>query len=169
MATGQTLFTLTEFMGSPPTTLGAVQVLRVGGSTPAESYYVWSFTNTAIRYLDFVYRMPQNYAGGGISCRINWGAATATSGNCVWEIALRRMADDAEDIDTSQTYDYNSVTDAAPSAAGEFTDAVITFTNGTDMDSVVAGDTFILRIRRQTTGNSLSDNAQLKLIEIRET
>ena len=115
--------------------------------------------------------MPQHYAGGGVSCRIWWGAATATTADTVWTMAFRAIEDDADDIDASHTYDFNTVTDTAPSASGEFTAAVITFTNGAAMDNVGAGDLFLLRITRNADdgADSMSGDAQLMAVEIRET
>ena len=71
--------------------------------------------------------------------------------NVVWDAAFRAIEDDAEDIDAAHTYDFNMVTDTATNLSGEYTAAVITFTDGADADSAGTGDPFILRIRRNAT------------------
>src|SRR5687768_11338042 len=105
---------------------------RAGGSSPFEAYDVWLAKDNIKAYVDVLARLSEDYAGGGLTLTIPWSAAVNT-GNARWGAAVRRIADDAEDTDTSHTYDYNSVDDAAPSAIGEVAYATITFTNGADM------------------------------------
>lgn len=171
MATGDTLLLFDAGDGQPPATTAASLDRRAGGSTPAEHFLVWDFDAAADEFLDFRGIMPQHYDGGGLTCRIWWGASTATTGNVIWDMAFRSIEDDAEDIDAAHTYTVNSVTDAAPSASGEYTAAVITFTDGADMDSVGAGDPFVLRISRDANNASdtMAGDAELVAIEIRET
>ena len=117
--------------------------------------------------------MPANYATGGITLTVVWGADTATTGNVIWGAAFRDMPDDAEDIDTTAfSYDYNaSAAVAAPSAVGENSYDNITFTNGADMDSVVAGNAFILRIRRDAAnaGDTMAGDSGLISLLMKET
>lgn len=171
MASGNTLAIMFAGQGVPTVTLGAGLIRRVSASTPNAQVILFAFDASTAEYVDFMGLLPQHYAGGGLTVRIVWGATTATTGNTVWRIGFRAIEDDAEDIDTSHTYDYNSATDAAPSASGEYTAAVITFTSGADMDNVDAGDPFIMRIGRDAANGSdtMSGDAELMMIEIRET
>lgn len=171
MASGDTLAVFNATSGIPTATAGATIGRRSGGSTPAEQFYILEFDAASDENVDFRGVMPQHYGDGGLTCRIVWGAATATTGNVVWNLAFRSIEDDAEDIDSSHTYTANAVTDAAPSAAGEYTAAVITFTDGADMDNVDAGDPFILRLTRNADNGSdtMAGDAQVVSIEIRET
>lgn len=172
MASGDTLLEFPVIQGTPTATLAATFEPRTGGSTPAESFYVADFDAATDEYLDFHgLIMPQHYSGGGVTVRLIWGASSATSNNCIWRAAFRSIEDDAEDVDGAHSYDFNSVTDAAPSASGEFTAAAITFTDGADMDNVGAGDVFTLRVTRDADNGSdnMTGDAELKAIEIRET
>src|SRR5690606_7875263 len=101
-------------------------------------------------YVDWRCVMPQHYAGGGLTLTICSGAGT-TTGGVRWEAAIRRINDDAEDLDTTaHTYDFNGVSvTTLPSAVGEVSYDDVTFTDGEDMDSVAAGEQFILRVRRK--------------------
>jgi hypothetical protein len=122
--------------------------------------------------MNFSGTMPPNYTGGGVTLHIKHGAADVASDVVEWQAAFRRIADDAEDIETSQTYDFNIVVATVPSAVGEVAYDVITFTSGSDMDNVVAGDRFGLRVTRDTTPSSGTDatgDAYLHSIEIKET
>lgn len=170
MASGQVVALI--YQVTPPATLYATPSRRAGGSTPSENVPVWLFDGTTqIEYLDFYGQMTGAYAGGGITVQIKWSAIAATSGSVRWEGAFRRVADDAEDLDTSQTYDYNGVTATTATVAGEVDYTTITFTNGADMDSVTAGDMFIFRLRRvyNDAGDNIGDDVQLHYIVIQET
>ena len=81
------------------------------------------------------------------------------------------MADDAEDIDTSQTYDYNDVNDTAASASGELSYPTITFTNVADMDSWADGEIAIVRVRRNAShaNDTMTGDAELWALLGRET
>lgn len=155
-----------------PASSYATHDTRSGGSTPNEIIPVLDFDASSIEYADFLLRLPSNYAGGGLTLSLEWMATSATSNAVVWGAAIRRIQDDAEDLDTSQTYDFNDATaDTAPSASGETSKASITFTDGADMDSLAAGESFILRIRRNATSGSdnMTGDAELVNITITET
>lgn len=168
MASGQVVGHILEVM--PPGASAAVRSRRVGGSTPAESFLVYNFPDAATAYLDLKV-MLRGYAGGGLTIDLPWMALTVTTGAARWGVAIRRLADDAEDIDTSQTYDYNDVTDTTANVAGELSYPTVTFTDGADMDSWANGELAIVRIRRVPSdgADTLSDTAQLAGWCIRET
>lgn len=150
----------------------ATRDIRPGGSTPAENIPVLDFDESTIEYVDFLIRLPSNYAGGGLTVSIEWMATSATSNAVVWSAAIRRIQDDAEDVDTSHSYDYNDASaDTAASASGETSKAVITFSNGADMDSLAAGESAILRIRRNASNGSdnMSGDAELVNVTVTET
>lgn len=137
----------------PPGTIYATDDIRVGGSTPAEGFPVADFDDTTIEYRDYLCRL-RGYQGGGLTFVLGWAATSATSGNVVWDAAIRALPDDTEDMDASHTYDFNSVTAAAASASGELSYDSITFTDGADMDSLADGEFFILRLRRNASDGS---------------
>lgn len=170
MATGDSLVIFTPLDGTPPATVYATLDIMVGTSTPAESIPVHDFDDTTQEFMDFYGFMPRNYGGNGVTITFVHSAAAAT-GVFGIEAAFRRVADDAEDLDTTaQTYDYNVVAATVASAIGEAAYDVITFTNGADMDSVVAGDYFILRVRRNpAVGSDATGDCSIHMIEIKET
>lgn len=146
-------------------------VILAGGSTPAERINAWAFDPATVEYLDFLCYL-NGYNGGGLTIALAFTAG-ATTGNVVWSAAIRRINDDAEDIDTSQTYDYNNASaKAVASASREFAYTSITFTDGADMDSLATNEWFILRIRRFATdaNDTLNSNdAELVGVTIKET
>lgn len=167
MASGDPVVQVISIM--PPATLFATQDTRAGGSTPNEIVDVWDFDATTIEYLDLKCIL-HGYDGGGLTFRIKWSASSATSGTTGWEIAIRRIADDAEDIDGSHTYVFNVVAATAPSVSGEVAYDVITFTDGADMDSAADGELLIARLRRNTAApDDMTGDAELWALTGEET
>jgi hypothetical protein len=137
----------------PPATAGATFGVRTGASSPAEQVPYYAFDAAADQYLDF-YCTLVKYAGGGLTFTLAWMGATATTGGTLWALAIRRVADDAEDIDVAQTYDYNEVRAVCANVSGEYDYATITFTHGADMDNLANNERFILRLRRRGSDNT---------------
>lgn len=166
------MFALFPQDGSPPATLYATFDFMVGTSAPVENIPVLDFDDTNIKYMDFYCQMPRNYGAGGLTLKFTWSGAAATNA-VVWSAAIRRVPDDAEDLDTTVfTYDYNNASAAtAPSAIGETSEDTVAFTDGADMDSTAAGEYFILRIRRVPTdaGDTMVGDASLHSVEVKET
>lgn len=172
MASGETLLILTPLNNTPPATLFATLDTMTGTSTPVEAVPVLDFDDTTVEYADFYCQMPRNYGGGGVTLQFAWSGAANTN-EVIWSAAFRRVADDAEDLDTTaHTYDYNNTGAlTAPSAVGEVVYDTLTFTDGADMDSVAAGEYFILRVRRfaSDAGDDMAGDASLHAIEVKET
>ena len=173
MASGDTLLILTPQDYVPPATIYATLDFMVGTSTPAENIPVLDFDDTTQEYADFYLAMPAAYSGGGITLTVVFSAAETSTDVIAWQAAFRRVADDAEDLDTTaHTYQYNEVIATAPSVVGEVAYDDITFTNGADMDSVVAGDYFILRVTRDPTpssGTDVTGDGSLHALIMKET
>lgn len=172
MAAGDTLLILTPAHGVPPAANGATWDTLAGASTPAEAVPFHAFDDTTVEYTDYIVMMPRHYGGNGITLTFAW-SSTATTGTAVLSAAFRRIQDDAEDLDTTaQTYDYNNTGALTPaSAAGEVVYDTLAFTDGADMDSVAAGEAFVLRVRRvPTDGNdNMTGDLRLHSVEVRET
>ena len=155
----------------PPATSYAIEDEIVGTSSPVESIPVWKFLDVAAAYMDFYGVLSPQYSGGGVTLILPWSASVATN-NVVWQAAFRAIPDDTEDLDTTaHTYDFNTVTDAAPSVIGEVVYPTIAFTDGADMDSLAAGEAFILRILRDPAhaSDSLAATAYLHHVLGKET
>jgi hypothetical protein len=145
MASGDPVVQVLRVM--PPGTSAATMDARAGGSAPAESVIVWDFDANSDEYMDFLCRLL-GYDGGGLTFTLPWSASSANSGQTRWEVAIRRMNDDAENVDTSHSYDFNGVSDAAPSDSGELSYPTISFSDGADMDSWAEGELAIVRVHR---------------------
>ena len=152
MASGNSLLSLTPLHCSPPAANAATLDTIAGGSTPAENWPCLDFDAAASEYMDFPnLTMPEHYVGTtGITITIVWAAPSETTvtDECRWEAAIQRIDDDEPELTMDAAYAYNGVSADPPSVANEVAYDDITFTNGADMDSVVAGEFFNLRIYR---------------------
>lgn len=145
MASGDPVVQVLRVM--PPATSAATMDVRAGGSTPAENIIVWDFDDASSEYMDFLCQL-KGYGGGGLTFTIYWSATTATAEQVRWELGIRCIADDAEDIDAAHTYQTNGVTATTADTSGELDYATITFTDGADMDSWADGELAVLRLYR---------------------
>jgi len=145
MARGKGIVQILKVM--PPAASAALIDVRTGGSTPAEAVQVWTFDADSSQYMDFLCKL-EGYGGGGLTFTIVYSMSSAAADQARWEIAIRRIQDDAEDIDVSHSYVFNGVSDTVPSASGEVSYPTIAFTNGADMDNWVEGEMAIVRIYR---------------------
>jgi len=167
MASGDLVVRLLE-QASPGASFANLDV-RVGGSTPAENFTKVAFPDDAITYVDFKAYMT-GYGAGGLTFTIFWAADTATTGTVRWEIAVRRIADDAEDLDVSHTYVFNNIDVSPASAAGEVAYDTLAFTDGADMDLWANNEIAWVRLRRDNTvGGNMTGDAQLFLLIGKET
>lgn len=167
MASGDAVVQVLKAM--PTGTLAAPIDYRTGGSTPAEQVMLWDFDDATAWYMDFLCKL-EGYDGGGLTFTLPWSAESANSGTVQWEIGIRALPDDAEDIDSAHTYLFNTVSDTAPSASGDLSYPTITFTDGADMDSWAEGELAIVRVRRNPAGtDTMVGDAELWAIAGLET
>ena len=131
----------------PPGANAATLDVRAGGSTPIENVTLYDFDASSDEYMDYLCKLD-GYGGNGLTFTRPYSMSSATSNSVRIELAIRRMQDDAEDIDNVHSYAYNGVTDTVPSASGELSYPTISFTDGADMDNLADGELFILREHR---------------------
>lgn len=148
MAKNDFLFDGRALQGVVPAANAADIILTQGASTPPEIMFVYAFSTSADEYVDFYFTMPTQYKGGGVTLKIEVRAASATSSNFRLAAAFRRRATTDDWDTTAHTYVFNEVSVIVPGTVGFSVIGTITFTDGTDMDSVVAEDQFVLRLWR---------------------
>lgn len=164
MASGDTLGTFAPQDNEPPPSAFATFDLRNG-------HPVLDFDATTDESAIFTDVLPRNYAGGGVTINIHWTATSATSGTCRWQAQIESI--DAQDIDTDGYASTQSTGGTAAGVSGVETVTAITCTNGSQMDSLVAGGAFRLKITRDADGTSGTDDmagdAELLIVELKET
>ena len=167
MASGQTLIPFTPQMGEPPASAYATLDTRNG-------HLVADFDDTTDEALVFKAIMPQNYAATtGVTVYIHYAMSSATANAAGWQVAFERTSDSIQDIDADGFAAVQSVSVTVPATSGHVDITSIAFTQGAQMDSVVAGDGFRLKINRDADGSAVTDSAtgdaELWAIEVRET
>lgn len=174
MASGDTLIVFTAASSQQPDDDYATfdTILTASADEPDHVMLVLDFDpGSTEEYAYFTGVMPRAYAGGGLTVTLGW-SSDATSGVCRWAAAFKSVTDDADDLDSKTFAAPNTVDATTASAAGEVDYAAITFTDGADMDSVAAGEMFVLEVSRNSShaNDTLNSNdAELHFIEIKET
>jgi hypothetical protein len=145
------------------------------GSNPATPDYdgdvlVLDFNDGTDEFAEFLMFLPAHYGGTtGITFGILWSSDTATSGNCIWNIAIQRI--EATSVPSGSSFTaVNAVTDAC-TGDGEAQYASITFTDGADMDSWATGEWAKVRVSRDADNgaDTMTGDAQLHSIALTET
>ena len=135
-------------------------------------------TRNSIAVLDFDTATPEEAAifvgvipegatlTSGITVRITWTAATATSGDCRWGAQWMRCNTDI-DSDSFDTATEATTTTNGTSGIPNVTS--ITSTPANTIDGLTAGDTYRLRIYRDTgdAADTMAGDAELLTVEVR--
>src|SRR3990167_7751030 len=167
MATTDTLVVFTPHSNEPPA--ASFATIDTRNSVP-----VLDFDDTADESAVFGGVLPDSYAGGGLTVTLVWMATSATTGGVSWDVSVEAHADDAFDIDAdgfAAANNSGSATTASATGEQQYTD--ITFTDGADMDSLVANQSFRLKVTRDANGTTATDDmvgdAELMRVVIKET
>lgn len=165
MASGNTLQIFGPLDNEPPSASFATLDVR-------NLHPVLDFDGAADESAVFSGILPRSYAGGGVTVYIHFAATSATSGNVVWISAFERIGDGSQDIDSDSFATGNTVTHATSGTSGNVEIASIAHTDGSQMDSIAAGELFRIKITRDADNASDTVDAtdvELLGIEIKET
>ena len=170
MASGDTLGVFTPLHNQPPASSAATIDLR-------NQHPVLDFDAAADEVGIFGSLLPRNYAGGGITVRLHWSAATSTSGTVRWQGAFESHTQNVDDLDSNSFATSIATTNVPSSVAGQVQYSTLAFTDGAQIDGLAVGEGFRFQVIRTagTTGASLTSNdtmtgdAELHRVEIRET
>jgi len=167
MASGNYLAVFTPLNNEPPAS--AFATLDTRNSVP-----VLDFDDTTDESAVFGGVLPAHYSGGGLTVTLVWMATSATTGGVSWDVSIERHQDDAFDIDSdgfAAANNSGSATTASATGEQQYTD--ITFTDGADMDSLAAGESFRLKVTRDANGTTATDDmsgdAELIRVIVKET
>lgn len=163
MASGDTLCILTPLHAEAPATLYALLGVR-------NNHPILSYDGTTAWAAYFTSDMPANYSGAGVTLKIWWSAASATTGAVVWGASMEDMTATDLDADSFATQVVGTATTTS-GTSGILSNTTISLTSGAQMDNVVAGDPFRLRIERlpANAGDTMAGNAEIMAIELLET
>jgi hypothetical protein len=164
MASGQTLVSMTGIDGVGPATNFATLDTR-----NAHPVLDFDATTEEAAYFEFV--LPSQYGGGGLTVFVHWLATSAVSGGVTWGGSLERQAEAGDDLDADSFATEQTATETTNATSGKVIVTPITFTNGTNMDSLAVSESARLKIARKVAdgGDDMTGDAELLKIEIRET
>jgi len=164
MASGDTLPILTAHQAISPASAGAPHSSR-------NLHPIMVFDDTTNWSTIFTCIMPQNYAATtGVTVYLHYSMATATADTVDWDVSFERIGDQQLDVDGDSFAAVNSVDNTTvPGTAGLVDVVNVPFTAGADMDSVVKGELFRLKVTRDAVSDDATGNAELHAVEIRET
>lgn len=164
MASGDTLYIWTAHANEPPTTNYALYNTR-------NAIFVLDFDASTAWAAVFSGVLPRNYAAGGVTVRLGWLGATATSGDVKWNAAFERHQDETGDLDSDSFATAQTTTATAPTTSGAIQYTDIVFSDGAQMDSLAIGESFRLKVSRDAANGSdtMTGYAQLMRVELRET
>lgn len=167
MASGDQLAKFLALNNEPPAS-SAARISTLNG------VMCLAFGPTADSIAEFGDVFSRAYGGGGLTITVGWtGATGAASGSEVkWEIAIERVPDDTQPLNTLAYTAVQGVLATHASADFELDYATITFTDGAQMDSLAVGEYYRLRILRDVsdeTSDPYGGDALLAFLEVRET
>lgn len=151
------------------------RVIGAGGNPGARSSrngsLVVALDDTTDESCDFQFIIPKgSYSGGGLTLRILFCMAAATTGNVKFEASIDRVGTSLDLDGISFAGSQNSGDVAVPGAAGQCSVATITYSAGGQMDSLADGELFILRVTSKVpTGTKATGDRQIVSIWCEET
>lgn len=162
MASGDTLAVFTPRNNTPPSSNYASVDTRNG-------HLVLDFDASTNESAVFDGVLDRSYSGGGVTVYIHYQMTSATSNTVDWDVAFERLEDTA-DTTSDGFAAANSVDNTTvPSTAGVKDIVSITFTDGADMNSVIGGDEFRIKVTRDASSDDATGDAELRKVEIKET
>lgn len=163
MASGDTLIVFTPQNNEPPASNFATLDLR-------NQHPVLDFNDSTNEFAVFRGVMPRHYSGGGVTVYLHYAMTSAEADTVDWDAAFERIGDQQLDIDGDSFAAVNSVDNTTvPGTTGLVDIVTIAFTDGADMDSIAIGEAFRLKITRDATNDDATGDAELLLVEIKET
>lgn len=128
---------------------------------------VLDFDDTTAESAIFAGVLPRHYSGGGITAIVCWTATSGSSSTCTWQLAFERD-DTALDADGDSFASAVTGHSAVPATVGAFAYLEIPLTDA-QLDGLVVGEHFRLKITRGVGGGTMSGDAELHSIELIET
>ena len=163
MASGNTLIIFAPQDNEPPASNFATLDTRNG-------HLVLDFDATTAESAVFTGILARNYAGGGITVYVHYAATSATSGTGGWTVEFERIGDGSQDIDSDGFASAQTITAATvPATSGNIDILNVAVTDGANIDSIAVGESFRVRIKRDTANDDAAGDLELLRVELKET
>jgi len=136
----------------------------------AGTHFVSVHADSGDDYVDVDGRMPGGWNGGNVELVLYFASTSTASGNVKWDVQVERLANDGTAITASSFDVVTSATSAVGTpTVGSLSYATITVSSG-NMDGLLAGEYFRIRIQRDTTDalDTLTGDAVLLGLSLNE-
>lgn len=149
--------------GSTTNAAPALQSIKSSGTAPAPYFLVAAFDATTEEWLNFQFRMPDDYASAPV-VKIAWKATSATTGGVVWGVQIAAVTPgDTVNLNSAKAFaTVNTAGTTVPGTAGYLTETSITLTNA---DSVAAGDFVVMRVSRVAADGSDTATGDAEMLQ----
>ncbi len=163
MASGDSLLIFRPTDNEPPSSNPATFAVR-------NAHPVLDFDGSTNETAIFSAFMPRSYsAATGVTVTIIFTSDATDTGDVDWDVAFELIGT-TQDIDSDGFAAVNSIDGTATNAtSGIPVSAAVTFTDGADMDSVVVGAAFRLKLTRDASSDASTEDAQLLRMEVQDT
>lgn len=162
VTSGQTLATFFPRSNEPPSSNYATLSVRNG-------HPILVFPDAVVYVAVFTGILPASYGGGGLTVEIEWMCSTTSTNKVCFGGYIERMDVGSTDYDSdsyaSEQIDTTGV--AANATSGITSKTTLTFTSGANMDSLAAGDTFRLKIARETGQANDTNTGDIQVVAVR--
>lgn len=172
MASGDTLFVLTPMGGVPPASAYAsLDFIAITGATPDSYIPVLDFDGATDEHMDWFLAMPSQYSGGGLNIVIQYAMSGTNGNNVEWEVRCADFVDDnalatAVVINTQTEV---AITDTPIATANDLNVTAAGSLSHSNAGSPAAGAMIQVRITRDVSPASNTDDAQFVLAYVTET
>ena len=170
MASGDTLAKFTPQMNEPPSSDYATIDTR--NQHPTLDFAPSGSNDEEAVFSDV---MVQHYnSANGITAYIHYAMSTAEANAVVWQGAFELIGDQDQDLDSDGFAAFQSSgAITVPGTTGLVDICTISFTAGAQLDSILVGDGYRFKVRRDADDTSATDDAtgdaELRFVELRET
>ncbi len=162
MPAQSTLLVFTPFANEPPSSNYASMNLR-------NLHPVLDFDDSTNESAIFTGILPKQYSGGGVTVYIHYCMKSAVADVIQWDVSFERIGEEVLDIDSDSFATAQSGNDTVPGTSGHVGVIAVSFTDGAQMDALVAGESFRIKVTRNAATDTAVGDAQLVAVEIRET
>lgn len=127
---------------------------------------ILDFDDTVDESAIFSAVLPRSYDASGLKIWIHFAMETAVTGNVIWKVAFERIGEvldiDADSFAAAQSTGAITV----PGTSGMIEMASVTLTDGAQIDGLLAGEGFRMKITRDAVTDTAVDDAEILYIEI---
>lgn len=165
MATGNLIAEFGAANNEPPTTDPAAFDVR------GDDHNVWDFDAGTDESTVYSAVMPNHYSGGGLTVKIDYMMSSAIADDVVLLAAFERLGVEFQDLDSPSFAAAKSVTITVPATNGHLGRATIAFDDGAEIDGILIGEGYRLKITRDADagGDDAAGDLELKFVVVTET